>query len=120
MTEITRHHLDFVADVVGRVRRHGAAEALGALRAERPAVAGHGYHDTRTVFTVWAVDRLLQAGLTDRAVLWHPLVHADSVYAWWTPAVVDSARAADVFVPSDRALPGEPAPSDTFVGLVAA
>jgi hypothetical protein len=119
-----RHHLEFVAEVVALMHRVGAADALVTLRQERPAfhvsADGPAYHDTRAVFTVWAVDRLVKAGLSPRAVLWHPLVHADSAHAWWTAAVLESDAAADSFVASDLVLPGEPEPHEPGRDLVAA
>jgi hypothetical protein len=120
MTETARPHLAFVADIVDLVRRHGAAAALATLRDERPAVTAEGYHDTRAVFAVWAVDRLLAAEVSPRLVLWHPLLHADSVLVWWTREVLDSAAAAERFVPADRVLPGEPVPHEPLEDLVAA
>lgn len=112
VARLPRHHLDLVAEVVELVRRHGAGTALETLRRDRPAITGAGYHDTRAVFCVWAVDRLLTAGLTTPSLLWHPLLHEDSVYAWWSADVVDSVAAAEHFVPADRVLPGEPTPSE--------
>lgn len=110
MTVNASHHLDIVAITADAVRRHGAPGALEALRAEQPALHEGAYHDTRAVFMVWAVDRLVRAGLSSTAILWHPLVHEDSVYAWWSAARIDSADAAAHFVASDLALPGEPTP----------
>jgi hypothetical protein len=104
------HHL--VLSVVDLVDTVGAPDALATLRSERPALDEHGYHDTRAVFLVWAVERLRAAGLSPTAVLWHPLVHTDSVLAWYDAATLDSAAARETFVPSTLALPGEPAPHE--------
>ena len=68
---------------VSLVRRHGAIDALWILRAAIPpynestGVANTptgGYHDTITVYFVWAIDRLLTAGHDAPAILRHPLV----------------------------------------------
>lgn len=106
------HRTCVVADIVDSVHRHGAAAALAEVRATRPPLHHGRYHDTAAVFTVWAVDRLLAGGLTPTAALWHPLLHEDSLYAWWDEATLDAADAARHFVPSTLAAPGEPTPSE--------
>lgn len=113
-------HTSFVGGLVDLVREHGAAAALTALRAERPALRDGRYHDTEAVFFVWAVERLLDAGLTRTAVLWHPLVHADSPAAWWSTEVLDSAEAFDHFVVPTGLAAGEPCPLEPRDHLVAA
>ena len=80
-------HVEFITSLTLRVRLAGAAVALDELRATRPAMispAGAvGYHDTLAVFYVWAIDRLIAAGLNDVRVLWHPLVDVRSPRSWW-------------------------------------
>lgn len=104
-------HTEFLRSLLGTVRSDGAAATLRQVRADRPAFHGGRYHDTRAVFYVWAVDRLVQAGLSDIGVIWHPLTDSRSVEAWWTPAVLGSAAAREQFVPSDLALDSEPQPT---------
>ena len=110
-------HLDLLTTIAHRVREDGAAAALASLRAERPQLTAPDltvveYHDTLAVFYVWAVDRLVDAGLDDVHVLWHPLTDPRSVLAWYDDATISSAAAAVRFVPSTRVLPGEPAPGE--------
>lgn len=117
-------HLDLLTTIAHRVREAGAAAALADLRAERPHLTAAdlsvvAYHDTLAVFYVWAVDRLVEAGLDDTRILWHPLTDPRSALAWWDAATLAGPQAAARFVPSTRALPGEPVPSD-LVELVAA
>lgn len=114
------HHLDLVGTLADNIRLVGAAETLAVLRDERPAIHDGEYHDTRAVFFVWAVDRLLAAGLTPTALLWHPLVHADSPLAWWSADVLESPVATHGFVAPTGLLPGEPMPCEPAAALVAA
>lgn len=109
---VSTPRIPLLSDIADQVQRRGADAALAHLRRERPALRDGRYNDTVAVFTVWAIDRLLAGGLTSTAVLWHPLLHEDSVLAWWDAATLDSDRAADHFVPSTLALPGEPAPGE--------
>jgi len=112
-------HTEFLSSLVRSVRESGAANTLTQVRADRPAFHRGAYHDTRAVFFVWAVDRLLEGGLSEIGVLWHPLTSPDSVFAWWTAATLDSAAARDGFVDAELALATEPQPRDIAV-LVAA
>jgi hypothetical protein len=112
-------HTEFLCSLVRSVRESGAANTLAQVRADRPAFHRGAYHDTRAVFFVWAVDRLIDGGLSDIGVLWHPLTSADSVFAWWSTATLDSAVAAGGFVAGELALPTEPQPRDLAL-LVAA
>jgi hypothetical protein len=114
------HHSHFVASLVDLVRSEGASDALATVRADRPAFADGAYHDTRAVFFVWAVDRLVSAGLTRTQVLWHPLVHADSPLAWWPTEVLDSSAARHGFVAPTGLADGEPAPAEPTTALAAA
>ena len=59
---------------------------------------------------MWAVDRLVQAGLSDLAILWHPLTDDRSPLAWWDDATLASRAARDSFVPSTSAAAWEPQP----------
>ena len=112
-------HGEFISSLLRSIRADGAAVALSQVRAERPAfhlgVDRDGkpfasYHDTRAVFFVWAVDRLVTGGLSDFGVMWHPLLHTSSPLVWWTAATLDSAEATERFVASELARTGEPQP----------
>lgn len=108
-------HHQFLTLVLRTVREHGAAATLDRLQQERPRFDRGNYHHTRAVFFVWAVDRLVQSGLSDIGVLWHPLVDERSPLVWWHAGVLESALAHDHFVPSTEALPGEPQPTEPRV-----
>lgn len=112
-------HTEFLCSILRSVRADGAAAALAQVRADRPAFFRGTYHDTRAVFFVWAVDRLVQAGLSDIGVLWHPLTDELSVQAWWSVDTLASRAAVDGFVPSELALAHEPQPVDQTL-LIAA
>jgi hypothetical protein len=114
------HHSHFVASLVDLVRSEGASDALATVRTDRPAFADGEYHDTRAVFFVWAVERLVSAGLTRTQVLWHPLVHADSPLAWWSADVLDSDVARHGFVAPTGLAAGEPTPAEPVTALAAA
>lgn len=101
--------------LLASVRARGAAATQADLDRERPAfhVLPDGsavYHQTVATFMVWAIDRLVDAGLSDMGVLWHPLVQVESARAWWSDEVLASPAAIDGFVPSDTALAHEPRP----------
>lgn len=112
-------HTDFISSLVRSVRADGAAATLRQVRAAHPAIHRGAYHDTRAVFYVWAVDRLVTGGLSDVGVLWHPLTDSRSVTAWWTDATLDSIEAHASFVPAELAREGEPQPTEASL-LVAA
>ncbi len=117
-------HVDFITSIARTVREAGSAAALEALREAHADMPGTGpaliaYHDTLAVFYVWAVDRLIDAGLSDSRILWHPLTDPLTPLSWWDAATLASHDARDHFVPSTRALPGEPAPCETQL-LIAA
>lgn len=103
-------HLDLISTITRLVRGAGAASAIEHLRIAQPRISRGRYHDTLAVFYVWAVDRLLEAGLSDVGVLWHPLTDSRSPLAWWDAATLSSDEAAIRFVPSTLALPGEATP----------
>jgi hypothetical protein len=105
-------HAQFIASLTQQVRAHGAVAALAHLRSTRPALTAVGYHDTAAVFAVWAVDRLVAAGLDDFHVMWHPLTDARSIRSWWDETTLASAAARDGFVPSTLARPGEACPTE--------
>lgn len=116
-------HTEFLSSILRTVRASGAAVALEQLRADRPAfhiddqVAA--YHDTRAVFYVWAVDRLVTGGLSDFGVLWHPLVDSRSPLVWWTAATLAGPAATEHFVAAELARVSEPQPVESLT-LVAA
>jgi hypothetical protein len=96
-------HVEFLQTLIPAVRQDGAVATL-----DRLVAAGH--HATLASFYVWAVDRLVAAGLTDTQVLWHPLVDYRSPSAWYSDDVIDSDAARLGFVVADKALPSEPQP----------
>ena len=112
-------HAEFLTSILRSVRANGAAEALEQLRSERPGFHEGGYHDTRAVFFVWAVDRLVAGGLSDFGVMWHPLLDDRSPLVWWSAATLNSPDAAEHFVPAELARTGEPQPTDPMVLLAA-
>jgi hypothetical protein len=105
-------HAEFIRSLTAAVRESGAAVALDEVRASRPRFDRGNYHDTRAVFFVWAVDRLVEAGLSDLGILWHPLVDDRSPLVWWQVGTLESVEAAERFVASTEALPGEPQPAE--------
>jgi len=112
-------HTEFLCSLLRSVRTVGAAATLHQVRADRPAFHGGEYHDTRAVFFVWAVDRLVQAGLSDIGVLWHPLTDRHTVEAWWSTDTLAGEMSRAGFVPSDRALATEPQPVDAELRIAA-
>jgi hypothetical protein len=93
---------------ISLVRRHGAAEALRIMRAAIPPyneVTGvantttGGYHDTITVYYVWAVDRLVAEGASTSAILRHPSVERESLLRWWDRSTLMSPAARAGWVP---------------------
>lgn len=117
-------HLDFITAIARSIRSVGAPETLAELRRTQPNMMGADlrpmpFHDTTAVFTVWAVDRLVAAGLANTRILWHPLTDPRSVLSWWDAAELATAQAAVSFLPSTRALPGEPTPVEARALLAA-
>jgi hypothetical protein len=103
-------HAAFLTSLTRSVRDRGAVAALDNLRADRADIAGQPYHETLAVYYVWAVERLIDGGLGDIAILWHPLVESSSVQAWYPSELLASATARTSFVPSPMALDHEPQP----------
>ncbi len=95
-------HERLVLATVALVRQHGAAEALDRILLHRPDV-----HVTRTVFMVWSVDRLVNAGLRTAHLLWHPLVDRRSIMCWWDAATLDGQEARTQWVPPTLSTPDE-------------
>ena len=99
---------------VSLVRRNGAAAALAVLREAIPlyneatGVANTptgGYHDTLTVFYVWAVARLLESGCTTPEILNDPSVDRQAALAWWPRDKLFSESARAHFI--EPTLPGD-------------
>jgi hypothetical protein len=107
-------HAELITSLAGRIRVAGPDAALTELRsAQTPICDPDGVvavHDTLAVFYMWAVDRLVSAGLTDLQVVWHPLVDTRSPRAWWDDTTLRSDAARTTFVPSTLARAGEPSP----------
>ena len=104
-------HEGHILACVSLVRRLGPAEALEVLRAAIPpyneatGVANTptgGYHDTITVYYVWAIDLLLAAGLTVAELLADPLVERTALLAWWDRDVLMSPGARASWLPPTR------------------
>jgi len=101
---------------VALVRRHGAIDALSMLRAAIPPynestgvsnTPTTGYHDTITVYFVWAIDRLLTTGHDAPAILRHPLVARNAPLEFWDRESMMSPAARLAWMePTRRA--GEP------------
>lgn len=115
-------HWDVLFAAIHLVRTRGVDEATAALtaalsRSGHPATgtARRG-HATLTAFTVWAVDRLLAAGLDTIGVLWHPLCRPDAALTWYERATLATDAAHDGFVVADRALPTDPQPAAPAIG----
>jgi hypothetical protein len=96
---------------VSLVRRLGPADALEVLRAAIPpyneatGVANTptgGYHDTITVYFVWAVDLLLASGLDVVELLAHPLVERTAMLAWWDRELLMSPSARAAWLPPTK------------------
>jgi hypothetical protein len=101
-------HEAHILACVSLVRRFGAAEALAVLRAAIPpynestGVANTttgGYHDTITVYYVWAIDLLLAEGFMVAELLAHPLVERTALLAWWDKDVLMSPGARAAWLP---------------------
>jgi hypothetical protein len=124
-------HVELLRTITAIVRDQGPASGLDTLRRARPALvpakvdhivdhdAHDGYHHTLAVFYVWAVDRLVEAGLNDVAILWHPLTDPRSPWSWWDEQTLASSAARNGFVASTTAAAWEPAPFEPAV-LIAA
>jgi hypothetical protein len=104
-------HEGHILACVSLVRALGAAEALAVLRAAIPTyneatgVANTptgGYHDTITVYYVWAIDLLLAAGLPGAELLADPLVERTALLAWWDKDVLMSPGARASWLPPTR------------------
>lgn len=112
---------------VSLIRRHGPARALDLLRAGIPPyneatgvqnTPTAGYHDTITVYFVWAIDRLLAAGLGTADVLHAPQVERTAMFAWWDRDTLMSPAARAGWVPPNRAdAPDAPRPAPTDPAL---
>lgn len=103
------------------MRGHGAA---GALRLLRDAIPPYNvstgvantttsrYHDTITVYYVWAIHRLLAAGLTAAEILADPLVGRTAALIFWDRDVLMSPTARARWTPPQRANVDGPATRD--------
>jgi len=101
-------HDHLVLATAALVRRHGPAAALEAL-----TTTGPDTHVTRMVYLVWAVDRLVGAGVPTERLLWHPLLDRRSLLCWWDAATLNSDEARRTWVPPTLCAAHEPAPEPT-------
>jgi hypothetical protein len=99
-------HTDLVLATTSLVRAHGPAGALELLRTHAPR-----HHETLAAFSVWAISRLVDAGLTTMAVLWHPLTEATSALSWWTIENLRSEAARISWIAPTLATDGEVRPT---------
>ena len=114
-------HEAHVLACVSLVRCVGATDALATLRVAIPrynestGVANtdtDGYHDTLTVYYVWAVDQLLTADNDTTAVLHSPLVDRHAALLWWPNETLFSVQARRAFVAPTLTNPGVRIPSE--------
>lgn len=101
-------HDRLVLATAALVRRHGPAAALEALTTKGPDT-----HVTRMVYLVWAVDRLVGAGVPSERLLWHPLLDRRSLLCWWDTTTLNSDEARHAWVPPTLCGAHEPAPEPT-------
>jgi hypothetical protein len=71
-----------------------------------------GYHDTLTVYYVWAVDQLLAADNDTTAVLHSPLVDRQAALLWWPRETLFSVQARRTFVAPTLSNSGVPIPCE--------
>lgn len=114
-------HEAHVLACVSLTLRYGAAEALGLLRTAIPRynnstgihnTTTSGYHDTLTVYYVWAVDRLLERRSRIDAVLADDAVDRRAALAWWDSATLFSVAARAHFVTPNLTGDGGAVPSE--------
>lgn len=102
------------------VLRLGAHRALETLReaiprynvsTNTPNTDTGGYHDTLTVYYVWAIDELLRQGVSPEGVVSHPLVSRTAPFDYWTREELFSVEARHHWVAPTKKL-GEKNPSE--------
>ncbi len=103
------------------VRRRGAPEALVILRRSIPPyneatgvsnTPAGGYHDTITVYYTWAIGQLVEAGLSNPAIIGHPDCTREALLGWWDRETLMSSNARARFVAPNLVGDGRPAPSE--------
>lgn len=103
---------------VSLVSRQGPLGALRTLRRAIPAyneatgvanTATSGYHDTITVYFVWAIDRLLGAGASRTTLLADAALERSAPLGWWDPATLWSPAARLGWL--EPTLPGDGGPA---------
>ena len=106
---------------ISLVRRFGAVEALAIVRAAIPlyneatGVANtptSGYHDTITVYYVWAIDRLVADGLGPAGILRNERVARTALLAWWDRETLMSPTARAGWLAPTSVVDGGPAPKE--------
>lgn len=104
------------------VLRTGASRALATLReaiprynisTNTPNTDTGGYHDTLTVYYVWAIDELLRDGISPENVVSQPLVSRTAALDFWERDELFSVEARRHWVAPTKKLgqkiPSEPA-----------
>jgi len=104
------------------VLRMGASRALATLReaiprynisTNTPNTETGGYHDTLTVYYVWAIDELLRDGISPENVVNQPLVSRTAALDFWERDELFSVEARRHWVTPTKKLgqkiPSEPA-----------
>lgn len=101
------------------VLRMGASRALATLRESIPRynistntanTDTGGYHDTLTVYYVWAIDELLRDGISPENVVSQPLVSRTAALDFWERDELFSAKARRHWVAPTKKL-GQKLPS---------
>ena len=107
---------------VSLVRRHGDVGALRILREAIPRyneatgvanTSTSGYHDTLTVFYVWAVNQLLSRGTTTTHILRDPSTDRQAALVWWDREALFSSDARAHWLQPTLAGDGSAGPAET-------
>ena len=101
------------------VLRSGAAQALATLREAIPRYNvstntanndSSGYHDTLTVYYVWAIDELLREGVNPEDIVEHPLVSRTAPLEYWNREELFSVEARHHWVAPTLTISGTKSP----------
>ena len=95
------------------VLRMGASRALATLReaiprynisTNTPNTDTGGYHDTLTVYYVWAIDELLRDGISPKDIVSQPLVSRTAALQFWERDDLFSVQARRHWVAPTKSL----------------